>query len=318
METAVITTVVFLLWRYRKLIGLVTNVQKGLINVYNENEKVETKCLLRGRLFNQLQKTKTLVVVGDYVDYEKTQGGRGVIKEIKERKTKLVRKGAGPKGRHLEQILASNIDYAILVFAVKDPTYKLNLIDRYIISAKHGGIEPVIVFNKIDLIDPNEIEEDVELYRKNDYKVFLTSTLKDKGIDVIKKLLKGKTSVFTGISGVGKSSLVNSIMNEDIAKIGNISSSLYKGRHTTTSSSVYFLPDGGKIIDIPGLREFGIISSKSELEESFRDIHEIAKGCRFRNCSHISEPDCAVKKAVEEGIISKKRYRNFIKLQRSI
>lgn len=298
-----------------KLIGLVTNVQKGLINVYIEEESKEIKCILRGKLFNQLQKTKSLVVVGDYVEFEKTQGNKGVIKEIKIRKTKLVRRGAGKKGKHMEQILASNIDQALLVFSVKDPSYKTNLIDRYIVAAKHGGIEPIIIFNKIDLVDKKLIEEDIKLYRKNNYKVFITSTFTGEGIEEVKKILNNKISVFTGISGVGKSSLVNSILNDNLAKTGEISSSLYKGKHTTTSSSVYFIPQGGKIIDIPGLREFGIISDKHEIEETFKDIFEISKRCKFRNCSHTKEPECAVKMAVEEGKISEKRYRNFIKLK---
>jgi len=293
----------------------VTNVQKGLINVYIEEESKEIKCILRGKLFNQLQKTKSLVVVGDYVEFEKTQGNKGVIKEIKSRKTKLVRRGAGKKGKHMEQILASNIDQALLVFSVKDPSYKTNLIDRYIIAAKHGGIEPIIIFNKIDLVDKKLIKEDIILYRKNNYKVFVTSTLTGEGIEEVKKILNNKISVFTGISGVGKSSLVNSVLNDNLAKTGEISSTLYKGKHTTTSSSVYFIPQGGKIIDIPGLREFGIISDKHEIEETFKDIFEISKRCKFRNCSHTKEPQCAVKMAVEEGKISEKRYRNFIKLK---
>lgn len=294
--------------------GTIINVQRGLFTVRNENSEID--CTLRGKLFKQSQTTKSLVVIGDNVTFQPVQGGRGVITEIHERKSRLVRRGAGPKGRHLEQIIAANIDQAILVFAVKNPTYNKNLLERYVVAAKAGNIEPVICFNKMDLIDPTSIEDDVNGYKDLGYKVITTSTLLNEGIDSLKNLLRGKTSVFAGSSGVGKSSLINSVLGEEAAKTGAVSSSLYKGRHTTTSSQIFDLPFGGKMIDVPGMREFGLFDDERAIEEAFSDIATLAESCKFRDCKHISEPGCAVKAALEEGQLDKRRYRNYLKLVR--
>ncbi|AKI97688.1 ribosome small subunit-dependent GTPase A [Kosmotoga pacifica] len=295
--------------------GIVVNIQKGLYKVRPVNGAEDISCTLRGRLFKQSRTTKTLVVVGDYVEFQPVMGGRGVITTIEERRSKLIRKGAGKKGVHLEQVVAANIDQAILVFAVKDPRYNKNLIERYTISAKYGGIESVICFNKIDLIDPPEIQEDVKEYRNIGYTVLLTSVVVREGIEELKSLLKGKNSVFAGSSGVGKSSLVNAVFEEEKARTNTVSTSHYKGRHTTTSSQVYELPFGGRIIDVPGMREFGVIDDGTGIRNAFPDITELAKRCKFRDCRHINEPGCAVKEAVESGLLEERRYRNYLKLR---
>lgn len=294
--------------------GTVINVQRGLYTVRNEDKIID--CTLRGKLFKQSQTTKSLVVIGDEVNFQPVQGGRGVITEIYERKSRLVRKGAGSKGCHLEQIIAANIDQAILVFAVKNPAYNKNLIERYLVAAKAGGIEPILCFNKIDLVDFSSIEVDFNGYKDLGYKAIATSTILDEGIDSLKELLMGKTSVFAGSSGVGKSSLINSVLGEEAAKTGSVSSSLYKGRHTTTSSQIFDLPFGGRMIDVPGMREFGLLDDETAIEEAFPDISALAENCRFRNCKHINEPACAVKEALDEGILDKRRYRNYLKLIR--
>lgn len=189
--------------------GIVFNVQKGLYNVYSEGEI--TACKLRGKLYLKTEKQTNLIVVGDEVEFEKTFNKQGIIVNILERKSKLSRKGAGKNKKHLEQLIASNIDSAILVNSVKNPSYKKNLIDRYIIACKKGNIEPVLCFNKCDLIDSQDIQNDIEFYEKTGIKVFLTSTLNNIGIDLLSDYIKDKISVFTGSSGVGKSSLVNAL-----------------------------------------------------------------------------------------------------------
>ena len=292
--------------------GTIINVQRGLYTVRTERETV--CCTLRGKLFKESQTTKNLVVIGDEVSFQPVQGGRGVITEIHERRSRLVRRGAGSKGRHLEQIIAANIDLAILVFSVKDPVYNKNLMERYIVAARGGNIEPVICFNKIDLIDLATVEPDIRDFEGLGFRVLTTSTVNGTGIASLREILRDKTAVFAGSSGVGKSSLINSVLEVEVAKTGEVSSAYYKGRHTTTSSSVFDLPWGGKMIDVPGMREFGLIDDGTATEEAFSDIEELSANCRFRDCKHLHEPGCAVKAAVAEGKVDERRYRNYLKL----
>ncbi|KUK92276.1 MAG: Putative ribosome biogenesis GTPase RsgA, partial [Thermotogales bacterium 46_20] len=294
--------------------GMVVNVQKGLYTVESNSCSDLVNCTLRKKLLNQSRTAKNLVVVGDVVEFEPVLGGKGVITSIKQRKTRLVRRGAGKRGMHLEQILAANIDIAILVFAVKDPPYNISLVERYICSAESGGIEPVVCFNKIDLVNPASIEQDVSLLRKNGIRVLLTSTLAGNGLEDLRAIVQDRVVVFAGSSGVGKSSLVNSLLSSSVTKTGEVSASHHKGKNTTTSSQMYTLPFGGKVIDIPGMREFGLFSDDHAVEKAFPDIERIAEGCRFRDCSHRHEPDCAVKEAVASGEIDERRFRNYQKL----
>lgn len=297
-----------------KLEGTVVNVQKGLYTVESDGCIDLVNCTLRKKLLNQSRMAKNLIVVGDMVEFEPVVGGKGVITSIKQRKTRLVRRGAGKRGVHLEQIIAANIDIAVLVFAVKDPPYNISLVERYIYSAESGGIEPVVCFNKIDLVDPAAIEQDVSLLRKNGFQVLLTSTLTGEGLERLRAVVLDRVVVFAGSSGVGKSSLVNSLFSSSVTKTGEVSTSHHKGRHTTTSSQMYSLPFGGKVIDIPGMREFGLFPDDQAVEKSFPDIERIGEGCRFRDCSHRHEPDCAVKEAVASGEIDERRFKNYLKL----
>lgn len=294
--------------------GMVVNVQKGLYTVRPLDGSDAVGCTLRGKLLNQSRTAKSLVVVGDQVDFEPVVGGRGVITTIKTRRTRLVRRGAGKKGRHLEQVIAANIDIAVLVFAVKDPPYKTSLIERYIYAARSGNIEPVICLNKVDLIVSEVIENDVELFRSSGNKVLITSTVRGDGIEELREVLREKVSVFAGSSGVGKSSLVNALFMQSVAKTGQVSGRHHKGRHTTSFSQVYDLPAGGKVIDIPGMREFGVFGDGSAAQEAFPDIEKIAEKCRFRDCSHKNEPECAVKAAVTSGELDERRFRSYLRL----
>lgn len=292
--------------------GLVMNVQKGMYIV--NTEKGELKCRLRGKLFHQQQKTATIVVVGDYVLVEHLHGDQGIIQEIRERKSRLSRKIAGKQ--RLEQVIAANIDQAFLVCAVKNPRYSLNGIDRYIASAKNGGIEPIVCFNKIDLIDRAEIQEDVEHYLRYGIRAICTSTVTGEGIEELRELLKGKISLFTGSSGVGKSSLVNALEGTEDVKTGTVGLTTQKGRHTTTSAQIYEIGSGGMIVDTPGMREFGLFDAEDGVRGLFTEIEELAARCKFKDCTHRHEPGCAVKEALENGDLEEQRYDSYLKLLR--
>ena len=290
--------------------GEVVNVQKGMYHVRSEDGDF-FRCLLRGKLLKLEREEKSILAVGDEVLFERLQKDQGIITAIEERRSSLVRKGAGKKGRHLEQVVAANIDQLLVVVAVKDPPYKKSLIERYITSARSSGLDVIIVFNKADLGFSERTLEDSKVYGELGYTVKFTSVLTGTGIDELAGLLSGKSTVLAGSSGVGKSSLVNAMLNGDSAKTGEVSQSTHKGKHTTTSSSVYYLPGGGKLIDVPGMREFAV-SDTEGLDEAFNDIAELSRGCRFNDCTHTVEPGCAVLKAVEEGTLEKRRLRNYL------
>ncbi|MFN8577794.1 MAG: ribosome small subunit-dependent GTPase A [Candidatus Sericytochromatia bacterium] len=293
--------------------GLVINTQKNLYTVKYNNEQII--CSITGKLLKQKENIKSLVVVGDIVDFDIVNNHNGLIKTISPRKTKFSRRGVGDDSRY-EQIIASNIDQIIIVCSVHNPRYKLNGIDRYIVGAKSGGIEPIICFNKVDMIDIDEIKEDIDNYNKLGIKTICTSSFKNTGIDELKDILKDKISVLSGSSGVGKSSLTNSVFQYDIAKTNAISSMYGKGKHTTTSTYLYELPFGGMLLDTPGMREFSLIDTNESVDKSFKDILDLSANCKFKNCTHIHEPKCAVKLAVENNEISEQRYKSYIKLSK--
>jgi len=292
--------------------GEVTNVQKGIIEVLSETGDY-FRCLLRGRLLRKERIEKNVVAVGDMVFFETLQGDRGVITEVLPRKKCLVRKGAGKKGRHLDQVIAANVDQVLIVVAVKDPPYHKSLIERYITAARGSDLDVAIVFNKADLGIDEETADDIHNYRGLGYQVFLTSTLAGQGLEEVKGSLKSKSSVLAGSSGVGKSSLVNAVCMSNV-KTASVSGSTHKGKHTTTTSQVHFLREGGKLIDVPGMREFAI-SGTEGLDEAFEDIVELSQKCRFRDCTHTVEPGCAVREAVINGTLDKRRLRNYLKIK---
>jgi ribosome biogenesis GTPase len=293
--------------------GLIINTQKNLYTVKHNNKEI--LCSITGKIFKEKENQKSLVVVGDIVDFEIIDEKNGIIKNILPRKTKFSRRGVGTDSRQ-EQIIAANIDQIIIVCSVNNPRYKLNGIDRYIVAAKAGGVEPIVCFNKIDMIELDEIKTDIENYNNLGIKTLCTSAYKNIGIENLKSILKDKISVFAGSSGVGKSSLTNSIFESDIAKTSHTGYIHGKGRHTTTSTYLYDLDFGGMILDTPGMREFALIDTDESVDNSFNDIIDLAQNCKFKNCSHIHEPKCAVKIAVENNEINEQRYKSYIKLSR--
>ena len=297
-------------------------LQKGLIlevnkdNYYLESEGEYYYCSLKLKKSKKnKRKFVNPIAIGDEVEFEK-RGDKYEIKNILPRNSMITRKGVGKSKQHLKQILAANIDYLIIVAPIKNPEYKTGLIERFIAAAKSGNVNPIICFNKTDLLDDEEkLKVDEIYFNNNGVKTFRVSNLDNKGIHELKEFVRGKKIAFMGKSGAGKSTLINSLTNSKEAKTGDVSEKLHKGKHTTTNSRVYKIEEETYLIDTPGIREFGM-TDDTNLDNVFEKIEEFSKGCKFRNCTHTHEPNCAVKEAVEKNQIDKKLYKNFLRLQK--
>jgi ribosome biogenesis GTPase len=282
-----------------------------------EEDGTRRLCRIRGNLRLKGFEATNPLTVGDRVEVEWQPGDDvGHITSIHERKNYIIRKSV--KLSRQVQILAANIDRAFVVATPVLPKTSLGFIDRFLATAEAYSIPAGIVWNKSDLYD-DEIREWIEeirtLYESIGYKVFAVSGLTGDGLDELRAELKDKTSLFSGHSGVGKSSLINSLVPGLDLKTSSLSSQHLKGTHTTTFAEMHPLPFGGQIIDTPGIREFGTIDfDRYEVSHFFPDIFRESKGCRFNNCLHEMETDCAVKRAVEEGRIALSRFESYLSI----
>jgi len=255
------------------------------------------------------------IAVGDIVEVEMENELEDTVTivEIYERKNYINR--VSPHNKNQHHIVASNLDQSFLFATLKDPKTSQGFIDRFLITAEAYHIPCVIIFNKSDLYKKKEQEKFAELekmYEEIGYKVRLMSIEKNEGINEIIALLKDKVTLFSGHSGVGKSSFVNIILPELKLKTQDVSGWSGKGLHTTTFAEMYNLPFGGKIIDTPGIRELGLVDiPKQELSHYFPEMHALLNDCQFNNCMHVDEPNCAIKKAVEDGNINIERYISY-------
>lgn len=285
-------------------------------------------CHLRGILKKERTQSKNLVTVGDYVLFEEYEEGFGVIAQVEPRQSVLSR--ADNLSRRKEQLIASNIDQVIITVSVVQPALKASLIDRYIIAAKKGNMSPVIAITKVDLLEDDEVdpvlreveEEMLEMmlhtYPNLGIPIVLISNVTGEGIDELKLLMKDKSSVFSGQSGVGKSSLINAVTGLDI-RVGAIVDKTKKGAHTTTTTNLLPLSFGGWCIDTPGIKSFGVWDlEKQELDSYFTEINALGRGCKFPNCCHLHEESCAVKDALESGELSPLRYESYQSLLASV
>jgi len=291
----------------------------------------EIRCVLRGKFKKQLEIKKDklytydFAVVGDFVEFEILPDGSGVINHINTRKNYLSRKaprikGLMHKGERYEQIIAANLDVLYLISSADKPKFNNRLIDRILVAAGSAGIKTDIVINKMDLVDNFDgVNFWKKLYEDIGYKVFLTSTINRTGIGLVKSELSGKVNIFWGQSGVGKSSLLNSLFPELNFKVGEISKASKKGRHTTVTSVMKKVDSNTFIIDTPGIREiepFGI--TKQDLGHYFIEFVPFIHNCKFNSCTHYHEPGCAVVQAVEEGKITVERYESYLSLLTTI
>lgn len=262
------------------------------------------------------------IAVGDevMVDMENEGEGSAMIKDILPRRNYVARQSPSHKMHH--HIVASNLDQSLLFATLKDPKTSQGFIDRFLVSCEAYHIPALIIFNKADVYRAKEQEQYEalkEMYNAIGYTTMLMSVPKGEGVEEVKNLLKDRTTLMSGHSGVGKSTFINAIFPGLNLKTKDVSGWSGKGMHTTTFAEMFDLPFGGKIIDTPGVREFGLVDiSKQELSHYFPEMAKLINDCQFNNCLHIEEPGCAVKKAVEDGIISEDRFFSYYKILESI
>lgn len=262
------------------------------------------------------------ITVGDNISFEPEEetGNTAIITEIHKRRNYINRRS--PSNKHLHHIIAANIDQICLICTLKEPRTSQGFIDRFLITAEAYHIPAVLLFNKADLYKKKELEKFEaweEMYEAIGYKVLLMSVAQNKGIDEIETIIKNKTSLFSGHSGVGKSSFINRLIPAFSLKTQEVSGWSGKGLHTTTFAEMFDIPEGGRIIDTPGIREFGLVDiPKQELSHYFPEMRNLLSHCQFNNCLHTSEPGCAIKDAVANGEIHEDRYVSYYNILESI
>lgn len=262
------------------------------------------------------------IAVGDLVEFEleNEEGGNVIITELYPRRNYVNR--ISPANKRMHHIIASNIDQSALIATIKDPKTSMGFIDRFLVTCEAFHIPAIVLFNKADIYREKELnifQERKEIYERIGYRVLLTSVSSGEGIAELKKELENRSTLFSGHSGVGKSSLINAILGDNNIRTSEVSSWSGKGMHTTTFAEMYDLPFGGKIIDTPGMREFAIADiERSELSHYFPEMRSVLNDCQYNNCMHINEPSCAVKNAVMNGQISEQRYISYCSILDSI
>ncbi|MEE1925104.1 small ribosomal subunit biogenesis GTPase RsgA [Pseudomonas sp. 148P] len=264
-----------------------------------------------GQVFRcHLRANLPALVTGDRVVWRAGNQGIGVIVAQLPRSTELCR----PDSRGQLKPVAANVDLIVIVFAPA-PEPHANLIDRYLVAAEHAGIRPLLLLNKADLIDDENgpaLNALLAVYRQLGYPLLEVSAHHGDGMQQLQKMLDGHISVFVGQSGVGKSSLVNSLLPEVQTRVGALSEWSGQGQHTTTTARLYHFPGGGELIDSPGIREFGLVHvSRDDVEAGFIEFTDLLGTCRFRDCKHDREPGCALLKALEDGRIQQQRMNSY-------
>jgi ribosome biogenesis GTPase len=306
--------------------GTICRVESKDVYVVDDKYRREIRCSLRGKFkkeFN-LKKDKLfqtdIVVVGDRIIFSHNADGTGVIHTIQKRRNYLSRKaprikGASYRGERLEQIIASNIDNFFIISSFAEPGFNNKAIDRFLVTGESSRLNTAIVINKIDLDEDDEIMPWFQLYEEIGYKVVTTSAKMKIGIGNLHLLMKGKTNLFWGHSGVGKSSLLNALYPNLDLSIGEISEATQKGKHKTVTVTMIEPEEGTFIIDTPGIREidpYGI--RKEDLSHYFLEFKKFIPLCKYNSCTHNHEPECGVINAVISGGISKIRYESYLRI----
>jgi ribosome biogenesis GTPase len=292
--------------------GWVSRFQSGFYTIQTENGKVT--CVLRGRL-----KRRTIqgdvISIGDHVKISLLDDGTGAIEVIEPRHSELVRLDPTPKGA-FRQILLSNPDQLIAVFACTQPEPHLRMLDRFLVIAEKQRLKAMIVANKVDLVGLRTAKKIFEVYPSLGYPVIYTSAKEEKGLSEFKKALVGKISALAGPSGVGKSSLLNAIQPGLGLAVREISAWNDRGRHTTVVREMFPVEGGGFVADLPGLRKLSLWDTQpEELDGYFPELRGLVSECQFNDCTHFEEPGCAVIRAVENGRVSAERYESYLRMR---
>ena len=278
-----------------------------------QHDGTPVRCRIRGKLRLKGVRSTNPVVVGDEVVCEADDGGDYVISDIVPRRNYVIRRASNlSKESH---IIAANVDQALLMASLRSPETPTEFVDRFLVTCEAYKVPVTILLSKIDLQDAGAVAEFRAVYEGAGYRVLEVSATEDRGVEAVRELLAGRTTLVSGNSGVGKSTLIQAIDPSLDIRTGEISESHHKGRHTTTFSTMYPLAGGGAVIDTPGIKGFGLIDiDEAELWHYFPEMMQVAPGCRFYNCTHTHEPGCAVVEAVKAGKIAWPRYESYLKI----
>ena len=304
----------------RTLEGIVIRSTGSWYSVLQDDKSI-VDCRLKGKFRTRGIRSTNPLAVGDRVRYKLSENDdTGIIESISERKNYIIRKAT--KLSKASHIIAANLDQAVVIASMVKPRTSTGFIDRFLTTAEAYHIPAVIIFNKLDLYDEEQIglmAHYLITYQDAGYKTLATSVQKKIGMEDFAAILKGKVSLLTGHSGVGKSAMINAIDPNLDLKVGRISDYHEKGMHTTTFAEMFELSFGGFIVDTPGIKEFGLVEfEKSELGQRFPEFRSRMHNCRFNNCLHLDEPGCAIVKAVENEEIAHFRYQNYVNMLSNI
>lgn len=281
------------------------------------NDGSDAECHIKGNFRIRGIRSTNPVAVGDFVEIQTLADGTNWIKEIEERRNYIIRKSTNlSKESH---ILAANIDQVALIVTINHPVTSTTFIDRFLATCEAFRVRAYLIFNKTDLLTEEEKTQLAELralYESLDYPTLAISAKDPSTFSVqLSTMLSNKTTLLSGNSGVGKSTLLNALFNKELTRTGKISDAHGTGMHTTTFSEMYFLPEGGAVIDTPGIKGFGTIDfEKEEVGHYFREIFRVGRDCRFGNCTHTNEPGCAVQEAVIKGLVAISRYESYLSI----
>jgi ribosome biogenesis GTPase len=291
-------------------IGRVLRVQ-GLVSIVRDENGATYHCATRRLLKTLATDQRHIVAAGDVVWFRPSGAAEGIIERVEPRRGVVSRTSRGR-----QHVLVANIDQLVIVTSAAEPRLKPNLIDRLLVTAEKGGIRPIVCINKIDLIEPAHLMPLVGVYAQLGYDVLLVSAVRGIGIERLRNQLAGGQSVVTGQSGVGKSSLLNAVEPGLDLRVQAVSGETQKGRHTTTTAELIPLSFGGYVVDTPGIRQFQLWDViPEEVAGFYRDLRPYVSRCRFPDCTHTHEDDCAVKDAVADGWIDARRYESYVQIR---